>query len=52
MISKRDNKYFIAAQDKAAKLKVNNEDVSKEHELVEGAVIDVAGIKMTFGFND
>ncbi len=52
MISKRDTKYFIAAQDKAAKLKVNNEDVTKEHELVEGAVVDVAGIKMTFGYND
>ena len=50
MISKRDNKYFIASQDKGAKLKVNNEDVAKEHDLQENDVIDVAGIKMSFGY--
>jgi predicted component of type VI protein secretion system len=52
MISKRDNKYFIAAQDKNAKLKVNGADVAKEHGLEENDVIDVAGIKLSFGYHE
>ena len=52
VINKRDNKYFIAASEKDIKVKVNSAEVSGQHELSEGDMVEVAGIKMTFGYND
>ncbi|HLJ28540.1 MAG TPA: FHA domain-containing protein [Candidatus Angelobacter sp.] len=48
LISKRDNKYFIAASDSKIKLKVNGEDVSGQRELNEGDILEVAGVKAAF----
>jgi pSer/pThr/pTyr-binding forkhead associated (FHA) protein len=51
-ISKRDNKYFIGASEKAVKVRVNGADITGQKELAEGDVIEVAGIKFSFAFQD
>jgi pSer/pThr/pTyr-binding forkhead associated (FHA) protein len=48
LISKRENKYFIAASDNKIKLKINGEDVSGQRELNEGDIVEVAGVKAAF----
>ena len=50
VINKRDNKYFIAASEKDVKVKVNNAEISGQKELVEGDMIEVAGVKLTFAY--
>jgi pSer/pThr/pTyr-binding forkhead associated (FHA) protein len=50
IVSKRDNKYFVAPQDKKAHLKVNGADVDHQHELQEGDTIEVFGVKMNFEY--
>ena len=50
LISKRENGYFIAASEKGVKLKINDQDISSQQVLADGDIIEVAGIKMTFGF--
>ncbi len=52
VINKREGKYFVAASEKNVKVKVNNELISGQNELNEGDIIEVAGIKATFGYND
>lgn len=52
VINKRDSKYFVAASEKDVKVKVNGAGISGQHELSEGDVIEVAGVKMTFTFAD
>jgi pSer/pThr/pTyr-binding forkhead associated (FHA) protein len=52
LISKRDNKYFINTSDKKIKIKINGEDVSGQHELKEGDIVDVAGVKAAFSLQD
>jgi predicted component of type VI protein secretion system len=52
IVSKRDNKYFVAAQDKKANLKVNGADVGHQQELQEGDTIEVFGTKMSFEYQD
>ena len=52
VINKRDGKYFIAASEKNVKVKVSGAEISGQHELSEGDMIEVAGIQATFGFND
>jgi pSer/pThr/pTyr-binding forkhead associated (FHA) protein len=52
VINKRDNKYFVAASEKDVKVKVNGAVVSGQHELSDGDVIEVAGVKATFSFGD
>lgn len=51
-ITKRDGKYFIAAQDKGAKVRVNGADIIGQKELVEGDTLEVAGVKMAFGYSE
>jgi pSer/pThr/pTyr-binding forkhead associated (FHA) protein len=51
IVNKRDTRYFIAPQDKKAHVMVNGVQVEHQQELVEGDVIDVAGVKMTFGYS-
>jgi pSer/pThr/pTyr-binding forkhead associated (FHA) protein len=50
IINKRDAKYYIAPQDKKSPVMVNGVQVQHPQELVEGDVIVVAGVKMTFGY--
>ncbi|PYY00869.1 MAG: hypothetical protein DMG62_11475 [Acidobacteria bacterium] len=50
LISKRENGYFIAASEKRIKLKINDEEISGQRALADGDIVEVAGIKMTFGF--
>jgi hypothetical protein len=50
VVNKRDGKYFIAASEKDVKVKVNNAEISGQKELVEGDMIEVAGVKLTFAY--
>ena len=50
MISKRENEYVIAASEKATKVMVNGQEISGQRPLGEGDIIEVAKIKMRFGF--
>ena len=50
VINKRDNKYFIAASEKDVKVKVSGQVIAGQQELNEGDMIEVAGVKATFGF--
>jgi hypothetical protein len=51
-ITRRDNGYFIAAQDKGAKMKIAGADVppGAQHDLAEGDMVEVAGVKMSFSY--
>ncbi len=50
VVNKRDSKYFVAASERDIKVKVNGGEISGQHELGEGDIIEVAGVKMTFSF--
>ena len=50
VINHRDGKYFIAASERDIKVKINDELIAGQHELSDGDVVEVAGVKMTFGF--
>jgi pSer/pThr/pTyr-binding forkhead associated (FHA) protein len=52
LISKRENKYFIATSDKKIKVKINGEEVSGQHELKEGDILEVAGVKAAFSLQE
>ena len=52
LISKRDNRYFIAPSEKKIKLKVNGEDSPNLRELKEGDVIEIGGFKATFSYQE
>lgn len=52
LISKRDNKYFIAASDRKTRVKINGEGVAGQRELKEGDVVEVAGVKAAFTLQD
>lgn len=52
VINKRDSKYFIAASEKDVKVKVSGQVIAGQHELNEGDLIEVAGVKASFGFAD
>jgi hypothetical protein len=51
-INKRDNKYFIAASEAKIKVKINGEVITGQKELHEGDIVEVAGVKMTFGYQE
>jgi predicted component of type VI protein secretion system len=52
LINKRDSKYFVAASEAKIKVKINGQEIAGQKELEEGAIIEVAGVKMTFGFQE
>jgi len=52
VINRRDGKYYVAASERDIKVKVNSAEVSGQHELGEGDVIEVSGVKATFGYTD
>jgi len=52
MISKRDDRYYIAPQHKKANLQVNGQAVGNNHELTEGDVISVWKVKLAFSYHE
>ena len=52
LISKQDAKYYIASSEPKIKVKINGQDIAGRKELNDGDIIEVAGIKMTFGYQD
>ena len=52
LISKRETGYFIAASEKDTKVKINGEEIAGQKSLSDGDLIEVAGVKMTFGFQE
>ena len=52
VINHRDGKYFIAASEHGIKVKINDELIAGQHELSDGDVVEVAGVKMTFAFRE
>lgn len=52
LISKRENKYYIAPSEKKIKLKVNGEDSPNQKELHDGDLIEVGKFKATFTFQE
>lgn len=52
LISKRETEYVIAASERATKVKVNDQEITGQKSLSDGDVIEIAGVKMTFGFQE
>jgi pSer/pThr/pTyr-binding forkhead associated (FHA) protein len=52
LISKRDNKYFIAPSEGKAKLRINGEDLVGQRELASGDIIEVGKVKAAFSFQE
>jgi pSer/pThr/pTyr-binding forkhead associated (FHA) protein len=52
LISKRDNKYFIAPSESRAKVKINGEEVISQREMNAGDLIEVGKVKAAFSFQD
>ena len=52
LINKRENKYFIAASEAKIKVKINGQEITGQKELNEGDVVEVAGVKASFGFQE
>lgn len=52
LINKKDNKYFIAASEAKIKVKINGQEIAGQKELNEGDIVEVSGVKMTFGYQD
>ena len=52
LISRRDGKYYIAASEAKIKLRINGEDITGQHELGDGDIIEVASIKVAFSFQE
>lgn len=51
LISKRENKYFIAPEPKA-RLRINGEEVSGQRELAAGDIVEIGKLKAAFNFQD
>ncbi|HEX7289257.1 MAG TPA: FHA domain-containing protein [Candidatus Angelobacter sp.] len=51
LISRRDNKYFIAPEPKA-KVRINGEEVSGQRELSAGDVLEIGKVRAAFCFQD
>jgi pSer/pThr/pTyr-binding forkhead associated (FHA) protein len=52
LISKRDSKYFISSSEKKHALKINGDEVSGQRELNEGDIVEIAGLKAAFSYQD
>jgi hypothetical protein len=52
VISKRDGKYLIAAQEPKIRVKVNDTEIAGHKELNEGDMIEVAKVKLSFTYTD
>lgn len=51
LISKRENKYFIAPEPKA-RLRINGEEVSGQRELAAGDIVEIGKLKAAFSFQE
>jgi pSer/pThr/pTyr-binding forkhead associated (FHA) protein len=51
LISRRDNKYFIAPEPKA-KVRINGEEVSGQRELAAGDVVEIGKVRAAFSFQE
>src|SRR5438445_533649 len=52
LISKRDNKYFIAPSEGKARLRINGVDLVGQRELASGDIIEVGKVKAAFSFQE
>jgi len=52
LISRRENKYFIAPSERRIKLKINGEDSPNQRELNTGDVIEVGKFKAVFSWQE
>lgn len=52
VINHREDKYYIAASEKKYKVKINDELIAGQHELKDGDMVEVAGVSMSFSFNE
>jgi pSer/pThr/pTyr-binding forkhead associated (FHA) protein len=52
VINHREGKYYIAASEKKYKVKINDQLIAGQHELRDGDVVEVAGVTMSFSFNE
>ena len=52
LINKRDSKYFIAASEAKIKVVINGQPIAGQRELADGDVVEVAGVKATFGYQE
>jgi hypothetical protein len=52
LISRRDGKYFIAASEAKITIKINGELITGLRELQDGDIVEVANIKVAFGFQE
>lgn len=52
VINHRDGKYYIAASEKKYKVKINDALIAGQHELKDGDVVAIAGVSMSFSFNE
>ncbi len=52
VINKRENRYFVAASERDVKVKINGQEIAGQHEMSDGDIIEVAGVKLTFAFSD
>ncbi|MGH9783864.1 MAG: FHA domain-containing protein [Terriglobia bacterium] len=50
IIDRRENGYFVGPAAKDVMVRVNGELISETRELQEGDALEVAGLKMTFGY--
>ena len=53
VINRREGKYFIAAAEKSVKVSINDTPLqSAQHEIADGDIVEVAGVKMAFSYNE
>jgi hypothetical protein len=52
LISRRDNKYFVAPSERRIKLKVNGQDSPNQRELNPGDVIEVGKFRAVFNWQE
>lgn len=52
VINHREGKYYIAASEKKYKVKINDALIAGQHELKDGDVVAIAGVSMSFSFNE
>ena len=52
LISRRDNKYFIAPSERKIRLKINDEDSPNQRELTAGDTIEVGKFKAVFSWQE
>lgn len=52
LINKRETRYFINASEAKIKVRINGQEIAGQKELNEGDIVEVAGVKLTFGYQE